>query len=198
MIIGAMMCGGLGTRMGRVEKPMMTAGGRRFVERVYAALEESKSFTRIVAAVSPNTPQTKEFLSSFGIEIIETPGAGYSQDLSFLLPILAPDRVLIVPADLPLLTPEAINEICQKLSSQNAPAVSAVLNTSFVKNLGVTPSVVIDDNKCHSGITLFNASRISDKPVEELYVTVNMIEIAVNVNTKKEKELAERLLIQHT
>ena len=62
-MIGAIMCGGLGTRMRRVEKPMITAGDRRFVERVYAALEESKSFTRIVAAVSPNTPQTKEFLS---------------------------------------------------------------------------------------------------------------------------------------
>ena len=195
-MIGAIMSGGLGSRMGGVEKPMIMLGGKSFVERVADALKESNSFSKIVAAVSPNTPQTKEFLSSRAIEVIDTPGAGYSQDLSLALSTLAPDKVLIVPADLPLLTAETVREVAKKLSSHDAPAVSAIMDRSFVESIGVTPSVVIGD-KCHSGITLFDAGQVSDKPVEELYVTINMKEMAVNVNTKKEKEMAELLLIQH-
>lgn len=191
-----MMSGGLGSRMGGVEKLMIMLGGKSFVERVADALKESGSFSRIVSAVSPNTPQTKQLLTSLGIEVIDTLGAGYSQDLSLLLSTLAPDRVLIVSADLPLLTAETVREVAKKLSSHNAPAVSAVMDRSFVESLGMMPSVVIGD-KCHSGITLFDAGQVSDKPVKELYVTMNMKEIAVNVNTKKEKEMAELLLVQH-
>lgn len=190
------MAGGLGSRMGRMEKPMIMLGGKTLVERVAYALKGSKNFSRIVAAVSPNTPQTRQLLSSLGIEVIDTSGAGYSQDLSLLLSVLAPEKVLIVPADLPLLTAETVRKIAIKLSSHNAPAVSAVTDRSFVESLGITPSVVIGD-KCHSGITFFDSGRVGLKPVEELYFTMNMKEIVVNVNTKKEKEMAELLLVQH-
>lgn len=191
------MCGGLGSRMGAgEEKPMAKLGGRHFVERVLAALKESGSFTRIAAAVSPATPRTKEFLRPLNVDVIDTPGDGYSSDLSFLLAALAPDKVLVVPADVPLLTAQLVRDMVSVLSTNNAPAASVVMDKAFVEDLGVTPSVVIGD-MCHSGITLFDASRVSDKPVDERYVKMNRAEIAVNVNTKKEKELAELLLVQH-
>lgn len=195
-MIGAMMSGGLGSRMGGGEKPMTMVGGKSLAERVADALKGSNSFSRIVAAVSPNTPLTKQLLSSLGFEVIDTSGTGYSHDLSLLLSVLAPEKVLIVPADLPLLTAETVREVAIKLSPHNAPAVSAVLDRSFVESIGITPSVIIGD-KCHSGITLFDAGRVGDKPVEELYFTINIKEIAVNVNTKTEKEMAELLLVQH-
>lgn len=202
-MIGAIMCGGLGSRMGGVEKPMMTIGGKRFVERVHEALAGSGSFSRIVAAVSPNTPKTREFLLRAGIEVIDTPGSGYPQDLSLLLSKLASEKVMVVPADLPLLNGKVVRKAVKKLlllspSSPDAPpAVSIAVDRSFAESLGMTPSVVIGDRKCHSGITLFFGAVQGDRPVEELYVTMNEREIAVNVNTKEEKELAELLLVQH-
>ena len=192
-MIAAVMCGGAGSRLGSgEEKPMVKLGGKHYVERVLCALEKSGRFIRIVAAVSPNTPRTGEFLASSGIEVIDTPGAGYPQDLSSLLAKLAPQRVLVVPADIPLLTPAAVSEVTNLLMKERGPAISLVIEKSFVEKLGVTPSVLVAGDLCHSGITLFDAS-VSGQ-VEERYVTMNRAEIAVNVNTKREKELAELLV----
>ncbi len=186
------MCGGAGSRLGMgKEKPMLELAGRFYVKRVLDALVKSGRFERIVAAVSPRTPETREFLISRGAEIIDTHGAGYPQDLSFLLSKLAGEKVLVVPADVPLLTPAVVREMLDLLSKESAPAVSIVAEKSFVEKLGVTPSVLVGD-LCHSGITLFDAGVAGQ--IEERYVKMNRVEIAVNVNTKGEKELAELLV----
>ncbi|HEX9677210.1 MAG TPA: NTP transferase domain-containing protein [Nitrososphaera sp.] len=191
-MIAAVMCGGAGSRLGAgEEKPLVKLGGKHNVDRVIGALEKSGRFSRIIAAVSPNTPRTREFLASRGVDIIDTPGAGYPQDLSFLLARLAHEWVLVVPADIPLLTPAAVGEALDLLLKEHGPAVSLVAEKCFVEKLGVRPSVLVGD-LCHSGITLFDASVAG--PVEERYVTMNRAEIAVNVNTKGEKELAELLV----
>ncbi len=191
-MIAAVMCGGAGSRLGPdEEKPMTELAGRSYVERVLDALENSGRFERIVAAVSPRTPRTKEFLALRGVETIDTQGVGYPQDLSFLLAKLAGEKVLVVPADLPLLTPAVVREALDLLLKERAPAASLVAEKSFVEKLGVVPSVLVGD-LCHSGITLFDAGVAG--PVEERYVKMNRAEVAVNVNTKGEKELAELLV----
>jgi GTP:adenosylcobinamide-phosphate guanylyltransferase len=45
---------------------------------------------------------------------------------------------------------------------------------------------------CHSGITLFDSRQKGE--MKERYVIMNRIEIALNVNTKEEKELVESLV----
>lgn len=192
-MIAAVMCGGRGTRMGAgVEKPATELAGRRFVERVVFALKGSRRFERIIAVVSPHVPATKRFLAAAKVEMIETPGRGYPQDLSIALASLSPEKVLVVPADVPLLTPEIVNEVVDALAELDAPAASIALEKSFVEKLGVVPSVV-SSGLCHSGITLFDSARAKGA-VEERYVIMNRAEIALNVNTKKEKELAESLV----
>jgi GTP:adenosylcobinamide-phosphate guanylyltransferase len=176
------------------EKPMTELAGKRFVERVVLALQGSGRFERIVAAVSPSTPETKKFLLSAGIaETMDTPGVGYPQDLSILLEKLAPARVLVVPADVPLLTAETVGEIMDKLAEVDAPAASIAVEKSFVEDLGVVPSVAFG-NLCHSGITLFDTARAKKGAAEERYVIMNRTEIALNVNTKREIKLAESLV----
>ena len=191
-MIAAVMCGGRGTRMGGVEKPMIELAGRRFVERVVAALRDSGRFERIVAVVSPNAPATRTFLSSAGVEVMETPGDGYASDLSLVLERLSPEKVLVVPSDLPLLTAQAVRQVVDALAAMGAPAASVAIEKSFVEKLGVAPSIVFGD-LCHSGITLFDAARAKGA-MEECYVTMNKAELAMNVNTKKEKEVAESLV----
>lgn len=191
-MIAAVMCGGAGSRLGAGdEKPMLKLAGKYYVERVIDALEKSGRFERIVAAVSPKTPRTREFLASKEIEIIDTPGAGYPQDLSLVLSKLVPEKVLVVPADVPLLTPVIVGEALDLVSKERSPAISLVAEKSFVEKLGVAPSVLVGD-LCHSGMTLFDSS-VSGS-VDERYVKMNRIELALNVNTKREKELAELLV----
>jgi adenosylcobinamide-phosphate guanylyltransferase len=191
------MCGGRASRMqqtGTTEKPLLRVDGVAMVERVISALATSNRFDRIVAAVSPNTPETNEFLKSKGIETIQTAGQGYSQDLSHLLSKLEPQKVMVVPSDIPLLNSEIVNEILNTTDARQEPAISIVLEKGFVEGIGVKPSIVFDQY-CHSGITIFNTMTIGTEPVQERYLAMNRKEIALNVNTKEELELAQKLLV---
>ena len=200
-LIAAVMCGGRASRMqeGVIEKPLLKVNRIAMVERVFLALVSSDRFDRILAAVSPNTPKTKELLKSKGIEIIETSGEGYSNDLSYLLLKLKPLRVMVVPSDLPLLNSQIVSEILDAIDNSSSmkehrPAISIVLEKGFVEKTGAKPSIVLDQY-CHSGITIFNTISFSTEAVEEYYWVMNRKEIALNVNTKEELELAKKLLV---
>ena len=176
--------------------------GVAMVERVISALESSNRFDRIIAAVSPNTHKTNEFLKSKGIETIETAGEGYSQDLSHLLSKLKPQKVVVVPGDIPLLNSQIVNKILNIIEDddddrqeEQEPAISIILEKGFVEQIGVKPSIVLMNQYCHSGITIFNTKAVGTEPVKERYLVMNRKEIALNVNTKEELELAEKLLV---
>jgi GTP:adenosylcobinamide-phosphate guanylyltransferase len=200
------MCGGRASRMqqeqqkgGIEEKPLLKVAGVAMIERVISALVCSNRFDRIIAAVSPNTHKTNEFLKSKGIETIETAGQGYSQDLSCLLSKLKPQKVLAVPGDIPLLNSQIVNEILNIINDdrqEQEPAISIILEKGFVEKMGVKPSIILMNQYCHSGITVFNTLTVSGtQPVKEHYLVMNRKEIALNVNTKEELELAEKLLL---
>jgi adenosylcobinamide-phosphate guanylyltransferase len=193
------MCGGRASRMKKagMEKPLLKVNGVTMVERVVSALASSDRFARIVAATSPNTPKTNEFLKSKGIETIETAGEGYSQDLSQLLSKLKPQKVMAVPADLPLLNSHIVDEILNSIADrqEHEPAISIIIEKGFVERIGVKPSIIVLDQYCHSGITIFNTMIVGTEPVKEHYLIMNRKEIAINVNTKEELELAEKLLV---
>ena len=193
------MCGGRASRMKNagMEKPLLKVDGVSMVERVVSALASSDRFDGIVAAVSPNTPKTNEFLKSKGIETIETAGEGYSQDLSQLLSKLKPQKVMTVPGDIPLLNSHIVNEILNSIANrqEHEPAISIIIKKGFVERIGVKPSIIVLDQYCHSGITIFNTVAVGTEPVKEHYLVMNRKEIALNVNTKEELELAEKLLV---
>ena len=201
-LIAAIMCGGRASRMqeGVIEKPLLKVNSVAMVERVILALVSSDRFDRIVAAVSPNTPKTQELLKSKGIEIVKTSGEGYSNDLSYLLSKLKPRRVMVVPSDLPLLNSQIVSEILDAIDNSSSsmkdhgPAISIVVEKGFVERIGAKPSIVLDQY-CHSGITIFNTISFSTEAVEEYYWVMNRKEIALNVNTKEELELAKKLLV---
>ena len=197
-MIAVVMCGGLASRMkGPVEKPLLKVGGRPMIARVIESLRESGRFERIVGAVSPNTPATKNFLESSDIEIIETPGWGYSSDLSAVLSMTRPARVLVISADLPLVDSRMIAEIAAR--TQSGPLLSVVFAKRFVEDIGITPSVNIILNGveyCQSGVSIFDTSRHAEGILKEEYLVMEKKEIAVNVNTKNDLELAEKLLVQ--
>ena len=205
-LIAAIMCGGRASRMqqGGIEKPLLKVDGIAMVVRVILALAGSGRFDRILAAISPNTPKTKELLKSKGIETIETPGEGYSNDLSHLLSKLKPQRVMVVPSDIPLLNSQIISEILDATDNSGSssssskkekrPAISIILEKGFVERTGAKPSIIVDQY-CHSGITIFNTMYVGTEPVEEYYLVMNRKEIALNVNTKEELELAKKLLV---
>lgn len=204
-MIAALMCGGRGTRMDTVietEKPMLKLRGVTMVERVLRALVEFEQFEKIVAISSIHTPKTTVFLrnhySSSGlIDVVETNGISYSKDLSIIVHKFEPSRVFVVSADLPLLNKKIVQDIAVK-SMPNFPCVSVLLEKLFVERIGIEPSITIVIGKkeySHSGITILDSSKVNrDRILEEHYIVMNKRELAVNVNSTRELEIAEEML----
>jgi GTP:adenosylcobinamide-phosphate guanylyltransferase len=117
-----------------------------------------------------------------------------------LLSKLKPHKVVVVPGDIPLLNSQIVKEILNTIDDdddrqEQEQAISIILEKGFVEEIGVKPSIVLMNQYCHSGITIFNSMVVSTEPVKEHYLVMNRKEIALNVNTKEELELAEKLLV---
>lgn len=203
-MIAAMMCGGKGSRMENfidIEKPLLQVKGKTMVERVLDALVQSRDFDKIFGVISSNTPKTNVFVSYYlswsTVDIIKTEGKSYSTDLSIVLNKLKPSTIFVIPADLPLLNPKIIHKIISRYKP-GLPCVSIISDKQFVVNMGIKPSLILNINSkeyCHTGITIVDSSKVEGfTTVKEYYVIMNEKEVVVNVNTRGELEIAERLL----
>lgn len=205
-MVAVLMCGGKGTRMGTAsltEKPLLKLKGSTMVEHVLCALVKFGQFKRIVAVSSLNSPRTNLFLqkhyySRLGlIDVVESDGVSYSNDLSEVVCKLKPSRVFVVSADLPLMNSKIVETIVvQNLCG--APCVSILLDKHFVEGIGIEPSIVIargEKKYCYSGIIILDSSSVNfGFSLTEQYIVMNKKEIAVNVNTARELEIARRVL----
>ena len=79
----------------------------RVIFHVIDSLNDSHCFSKVFAATSPNSPDTKNELEQKGIETLDTEGNGYVNDLNFLLQKMD-GFVFVVSGDLPLLDKEII------------------------------------------------------------------------------------------
>ncbi|WP_367176610.1 NTP transferase domain-containing protein [Haloarcula rubripromontorii] len=179
------MCGGRGTRLdAETEKPLFRVGGVPMVDRVVGALRES-SVGRIVAATSPNAPDTQAHLD---VPCIETPGEGYVADLDAAL---ADDRLsrpaLTVAADLPLLDGEIVDRV---LNAHDGGSLTVLVPASLKRGLGVSDDTTFEDGGREVAPTGVNV--VGDGP-DDAWLTRDR-RIAVNVNTLADARVAERWL----
>ena len=105
------MAGGKGSRMGGLEKPLLKICGRRILEAVLEAAYELSP--NIYVAVSPNTPETREWCMRKGILIIDTPGNSYPNDIAYILEKMDPP-ILFLPADTPFITAKLLKHFVEK------------------------------------------------------------------------------------
>jgi|SRR5215467_1310337 GTP:adenosylcobinamide-phosphate guanylyltransferase len=204
-MIAVVMCGGKGTRMDdstMTEKPLQRIRGKTLIEYVVSALVACRIFEKVVIVPSPNTPFTSKYVQNIynsldNVEILDSTGLDYSHDLRSLVKYLMPSKLMVLSADLPLINTKIIRKIIQ-ICDWDFPCISVILDRKFVEDLGVKPSIIIrKDNLdyCHSGITLIDSAGVKDKSgmFLETYVLMNEKEIAINVNTTKDLELAKTL-----
>lgn len=197
------MCGGKGSRLqgfAKIEKPLLKLNGRTMVELVFDALLNSEEFYKIVAVTSRNTPMTSSYIAtklSRKIDLIETSGIAYPSDISVVLNIFRPYTIFVVGCDLPLLRLRDIKKILSQHRPEHA-CTSVVSDKRFVTSLGINPSIIVRINArqyCHTGISIFDSSKIcgTDR-VDEHYVVINQKGVAVNVNTRSDFEIAQKLM----
>jgi len=194
------MAGGRATRMGGVEKPIVTLRGRPMIAYVIDALLNSRKIDRIYVAVSPRVPGTTEYVARTyagpRIMIVETPGEGYVEDTACAVELLDLRRpFLSTSSDVPFIGPEVVDEAIEYYETSGAEALSVRLDLASVP-AGLEPDTVLADGGSRTvpaGINIVDG-RHMDRYQEEVIFVVPDGRLAVNVNYRKDLALCEKLL----
>ena len=190
-MIGLVMAGGKGTRMDISNEKLLLEYKKPIIFHVIDALKNSHCFSKVIAATSQNSPDTKQALEQRGIETLTTSGSGYTNDLNFLLQSMD-GFVFVVSGDLPLLDEKIIQDITEKFNSESV-WTSFLSSKEFLNSLGLESSLLVnsDNIECtYTGISIINANKIKNlNSVKENYIILDDKRIAFNLNTKKDYEL---------
>ncbi|WP_101477015.1 NTP transferase domain-containing protein [Candidatus Nitrosotalea bavarica] len=190
-MIGLVMCGGKGTRMKLSEEKLLLKYKKPIIEHVLNAFEDSKIFSKIVCVTSDNAPKTREFVSRMRIDILETKGNGYVNDLGESIPKFD-ELIFVASGDMPLLDSNIIQKITKSVNKKNA-WTSILVRKNFLQSLGFEAEFFVnyDNEECaYTGISIIDPKQIKNmQHVTESYVILDDRRIATNLNTKKDYDL---------
>jgi len=190
-MIGIVMAGGKGTRMNLNDEKLLLKYKKPLILHVVDSLKNSNLFSKILAVTSVNSPKTKKLLEENNIEIFDTPGIDYVEDLNLVLKSLD-DTVLVTSGDMPLLDEYIIQKIVNLYDSSKT-WISILVTKNFLSSLGFESDYTVDFNHqtCHyTGISLINSKKImSLENLKENYIIMDDKRIAFNLNSKQDYDL---------
>jgi len=195
-VVALVMAGGKGTRMsGSEEKLLLKVRGRPMIDYVLDALKNAAGIDRIIVTVGKHTPQTARRVRRFSFEIFETPGLDFVSDMRYAIKDLGLGDVLIISADLPLVSSEFIGDVLRRYKQCGKPCLSVMTTEEFYsktrpkEDLGRSQLVP-------TGINVIDGERIDEPELEQENFITTAIDVAVNVNTFEDLRQAELLLDQ--
>lgn len=193
------MAGGKGTRMGSPEeKPLIKVCGRPVIEYVLEALKNAKKIDKVYVAVTERTPKTAKHIEKFAAKIVMTPGKDYVSDMGYATQALKLGKFLAIAADLPLITGEVLDSIVERYENCGKPAltVAVPIETKTRMGMSVEYSFKMDDKDVvPTGINVIDGSkRYGDEWLDQDIFLLDKPELAINVNTPQELQIAETLL----
>ncbi len=201
-VTALIMAGGKGSRMAlSEEKPLLQVGGKPVIMHVLKALEKAKKISSTVVAISGNTPETAKLMRKLSVLTIKTPGNEYVSDMGYAVRVLKLQTVLAIGADFPLITAEIVDGIVEYYERCRKPALSVVVPMETKISLGLGGKYGFELNgKCvvPAGINIIDGRRIDEEELEEEIFVSSRIEVAMNINTVQELQIAEELFKKAT
>jgi adenosylcobinamide-phosphate guanylyltransferase len=196
------MAGGFGSRLGMGEKPCVELLGKPLISYVIDVLVRTESIEDIYVAVSPATPNTASFVENEydgTVQVIPTGGGNYVGDMVYAVKVAGiTEPLLILMADLPLLTPELLEKVIDEYNVCGKPAMSIFSPIYVCKSLGIRPDTVFNwDGKLivPSGINILDGSNVDHEQDYVSFVLEN-IEIALNINTPEDLKKCKDMLLE--
>jgi adenosylcobinamide-phosphate guanylyltransferase len=190
------MAGGRGSRLKMGEKPLVTLFGKSLIDYVTMALEDC-SVERIFVATTENVPKTRIWVKKRGLEAIDTPGKGFVADMIFAIKSTAIRKpILIIMSDLPLVTPDIIDEVIGVYEERPEPALSTHTPLRLHSRLGRRPDSLFNYQGkliVPSGINILDGADIENEQ-EDYHLIMERIELAVNVNLTEDLMLCEKII----
>jgi len=187
-----LMAGGEGTRLETdEEKPLFDFKGKPMVDWVLEALLGSNKISYVYAAISPNTRKTEAYLRGKAdprIAVIETPGTGYVEDMTYAIQEAKLHKAFTTSSDLPLLTSADVDFILEEYRSRGGSGSCAVLvPLSLVTQLGFRANFPMGENAA-TGVNIVD---LEDQKMTSL--VTRRVNLAANINSKVDMEIALRL-----
>jgi adenosylcobinamide-phosphate guanylyltransferase len=190
-MIAIIMAGGKGSRMSITSEKLLLEYKKPIILHVVDALKTSKCFSKIIATVSSNSPETKNLLQKTNIVLFNSSGHGYVQDLNQVLHAIN-DSVLVTSGDLPLLDGEIIQNIVKQYNPENT-WTSILVTKKFLNSLKLSSEyeIYFNNQPCnYTGISLINAQKISSlEKIPEHFILFDDKRIGFNLNTKDDYDL---------
>jgi adenosylcobinamide-phosphate guanylyltransferase len=201
MVTALVMAGGKGTRMKlKEEKPIVQVCGKPVIQYVLSALKGSKKIDRIIVATTCYTPKTTKLMRQSGIEVIQTPGKDYVSDMGWVVQTLKLGVFLAIAADLPLVKAEMIDTIVERYERCGKPALTVAVPLETKVKLGMCIEYSFEENGQELvpvGINVIDGrKRYGDEWLDQDIYLLNQQELAVNINTIEELQLAEYMLLE--
>ena len=190
------MAGGRGSRLKMGEKPLVTLFGKALIDYVTMALEDS-TIDRIFVATTDNVPRTRMWATKRGLEVVNTPGRGFVADMIYAVETAGITKpIMIIMADLPLVTPDLIDEIVEIYYERPEPALSTHTPLRLHSRLGRRPDSLFNYQGqliVPSGINVLDGANIEQEQ-EDYHLILERIELAINVNVADDLMLCEKMM----
>ncbi|TKY92511.1 MAG: nucleotidyltransferase [Candidatus Methanomarinus sp.] len=199
------MAGGKGRRMKlSVEKPLIEINEIKMIEYVIRALSVSSKIDRIFVAISSNSPETENWLANIEnndhiniTRVINTSGNTYISDMvEAVIDSNTKGPILIIMADLPMVTSMMINKIIDRYEKVPQSALSVYNLISSYFNYGLNPELVFNNYNqliVPIGINIVNADIIDVEQDDYNYILEDH-ELVINVNTQQDLEVCINIM----
>jgi adenosylcobinamide-phosphate guanylyltransferase len=197
-VTALLMAGGKGSRLKALEeKPLIKVCGKPMIQRVLEALKSANKVDDIIVAVSEHTPKTAAFAREMSLKVLQTPGKGFCLDAKYAIEKLGLGTVLIICADLPLISSDLIDKVVSHYEQCKKPALTVMAPLEVFMKLGLSIGYIFNINGrslVPIGVNVIDGKRISEKELEEEVLVIDDIRAAVNVNTPDDLKIAEHIL----
>jgi adenosylcobinamide-phosphate guanylyltransferase len=193
------MAGGKGSRLNRGEKPLVRLFGRPLIEYVVSCLTDSLAVSegRILVATTNNVPLTSRWAREKELEVVETAGKGFVPDMvEAVKQAGVKEPILVIMADLPLVTPDLIDQIIEIYDQRPEPALSTHTPLHLHTRMGRRPDTLFNYQGqliVPSGINILEGANIRDEQ-EDYHLIMERIELALNVNVAEDLKLCELIM----
>lgn len=188
-MIAIILAGGKSSRMGwhrAGEKAVTKIDGKRLIDLVVESVSKSR-VSDFIVAITDNTPETEAYCKHIRYKTVATPGAGYHEDLQYLL--LCYPEFISVACDIPFLRTEHINAMIDAFSSHRTSITGAVPRKIVPKK--VIPSYTFE----HEGKELVSCGiNVVTSSKDTIPFVFNDPLLGINVNTRDDLRIANIIL----
>lgn len=168
---------------GPEEKPLVRVAGVEMLERVVAALRGSTRVSQILVACSPHTPETARRARELGLRAVQTSGRGYVEDMREAAARARTASVVVISADLPLVSGKLIDLAVERFLEAGKPALTTLARPSH----GGSPAPL--------GLNVLDREALlSGKRLRQEAFVVEGASALTNVNTREDVEMAEQII----